>query len=251
MKASLMKIVKKNLIAMVGAASLVIPVTGSSAILISYPFTGGSAASTVTDPDTTNSNILGGNAKVAISGSAANLYYEFPDESGQKDKDQAIADGYYAAFTLAPHSGYTASYSNLSLNYGGSYNNTGSVTAVSYQANFFIRTSLDDYASDVVSFSYAVPYLSGATHTPQLLNLDLSTLAEFQNVEEAVTFRIYGFSDNFIGSTFNVSARPRVDNVVLQGEIAVIPEPETGALLIVSLVYIVAFRRRTRLNVVL
>lgn len=214
----------------------------TASILANYSFPAGSWESSVTEPNTDISIASSGNSSgVLVSAGAQNLYYQF---AIQHNKAEAIASDYYAAFTLTPDAGYRVSYSELSFNYGGSFGN--SVGEPSYQANFFIRSSLDGFSSDLTEFSYTVPGLPDEM-TPEFLVLDLSSHAEFQFIDEAVTFRIYAFTDNFVGSAFTHLARPRLDNIVLEGTVGAIPEPATAALLMaVTLAGVVVWIRRRR-----
>lgn len=225
----------KTLAVLAVYTSIVTPVC-SAATLIQYPFTGGSRVSTAVQPNTTVSNAVSGNASVLVSASSSNLYYEF---SSQQNKQGAIDLAYYVAFTLTPDAGYGASYSQLSFAYGG----TGWNVSASYNANFFVRSSLDGYTSDLASFAYTVVG-TPTNQTPQTYNLDLSSLGSFQGASEPLTFRIYSYTDNF-SAAFNSLGRPRVDNIVLQGEVAAVPEPATVALLSLGIAAI-AVRKRFR-----
>ncbi len=238
---------KKNTLVLASSLLFLIPATGSAATLAHYPVSAAPPLnSSTTDPNITASAIgnittpaNNGNAAVMYS-SSQNIYYNF---LSQLDKDQAISANYYTAFTLTPDEGFMVSYSQLSFNYGGSFG----VTGASVDANFFVRSSLDGFTSDLTEFTYTIPSLAGGGNVPELMELELSSLSQFQDVATPVTFRIYAFVDNFMTpNNFNSSARPRIDNILFEGSVNAIPEPTSAILLLTALTGMTVFSSHRR-----
>jgi hypothetical protein len=142
----------------------------------------------------------------------------------------------YFQFTITPDSGYQFDLTQLSFNYGVQYGGSGPA----YQSTFVVRSSVDSFASDIVSVpsSISLTTTSTNTNTPNSATFDL-TGALFQNLTAATTFRIYIFDNS--SATANIS---RLDNIQVDGSIALIPEPSSIALLLAGGIIVVALRRR-------
>jgi len=209
-----------------------------AATLVEYTF------ATNTSPTTTGTNVASQNYSVPGSfsggtiahttGSGGNVYYTRNATGAPTSQAEALTNTFYSSFTLSADSGFALDLDQLSFQYGGTTPSDRSFTA-----NFFLRSSVDSFATDLGSFSLAIPlntsaplYASGA--------VDL-TGAAFQGITGNVTFRIYSFGtlDN---PQFSTASRARIDTVSLTG--VVIPEPTTWALLAGALTVTVILRRR-------
>lgn len=230
-----------SVFAALAGTMLLIPAVASAAVLVNYPFTGGSWASTVQEPGTTITNMQPGNGGVQLSSGGGNLYYQFPS---QHNKDQAIENNYYAEFTITPDNGLGISYSEIRFHYHVT-TPWNSETILSFHANFFVRASLDGYSSDLASF-FHYGTGSSADNPPVLFSLELSNLNDFQEVTQPVTFRIYSYTDNFVNTNFITSALPRVDNVIVEGSLSPIPEPAYTAVLTILFLIMITVCKRCR-----
>lgn len=213
-------------------------------ILANYPFV--TLSSDTTQPNTTvtpvsfsPTNATPGHANVAAPGSAQNVSWTESASTARNQVD-AFISGDYIEFTLTPSSGFALNLTQLTFNYGGSGSN--------FTANFFVRSSVDlgsgSYNTDVGSLvSYVVPPSSGSGNVPGTFSVDLSALSAFQSLNSAVTFRAYAYIDN-LTSGFSTTMRPRLDNLQLQGDIAVVPEPRSVALMALAFTgWLIFFRK--------
>ncbi|MGN6643643.1 MAG: Calx-beta domain-containing protein, partial [Verrucomicrobiota bacterium] len=117
----------------------------------------------------------------------------------------AIANDDYFAFTLTPTIGHSLTLTNLELSA------VYSVTASSgVKASLFVRSSLDNYASDVASnsFSFVNPYT--------VMSIPLG--AAFTQVPSNITFRVYAFDD-----TDTAGDGLRIDDIFVRGSIDALP----------------------------
>ncbi len=123
----------------------------------------------------------------------------------------AVSNNDYYTFTLTPNAGYSASLTDLTFKlavYG-----TGST------ANFAVYSSVNSFSSNI-----------GTATTSNTTSFDTATISlaapQFQNLTSAVTFRIYIW-DNQNDSTKG----DLLDNVILNGNLAAVPEPSTWAMM--------------------
>ena len=82
----------------------------------------------------------------------------------------------------------------------------------------FVRSSIDGYASNIGS-----TFTQAWDTTTTGRSIDLSAPA-FQDITTATTFRLYIF-DSGVDTASNGL---RLDNVVLNGDVLVVPEPSSG-----------------------
>jgi MYXO-CTERM domain-containing protein len=120
--------------------------------------------------------------------------------------------------------------------------NLGTTTTItSFTTNFFVRTSIDNFATTVGGpFTENQQLVSGGgAFTGR--NVDLSALAD---ITSPVEIRIYLYDD--VHSNLRTA---RVDNVVLNGNVTAVPEPGSLVIWFVGLLGafgFVVFRRRRR-----
>jgi hypothetical protein len=134
----------------------------------------------------------------------------------------AIPENVYFTFDVAANAGFELDLSSLDFNIA----RGGGSTPRTYD----IRTSLDGFATSltgIVAINTVRP-----TFTP--VSIDLSG-AQFQNLTSPLTFQFRFF-------TPGVSQNIDFDDITLNGEVAVIPEPDTLALLALAGGWV--FRRR-------
>lgn len=129
----------------------------------------------------------------------------------------------YFSLTLDPDSGMQMSLSSLTFDYFRDSSTSNSA--------FFLRTDADNFSTTIASGT-----LSGnGAWTPRSVNL--SAVTSLQNLTQAVTLRIY-----FYGSSTDTRIT-RYDNFSLNGDMASIPEPGIGLLMLTGLGALVLFRR--------
>lgn len=119
------------------------------------------------------------------------------------------ANDYYE-FTLTPNAGYNASLTDLKLDFA-SYGSGGS-------RSFAVFSSIDSFATSIGTAN-----ASGTSFATTTISL---SAASFQNLTSAVTFRIYIWDDQN-----NSGKGSLLDNVILDGTLAAVPEPSTWAMM--------------------
>jgi hypothetical protein len=131
----------------------------------------------------------------------------------------------YFVFSIAPSAGYALQLTDLTFDYASF--GTNQTNAI-----YFVRSSLDNYATTIAStgFLSAIP----ATYTTAVL-----ALSSLPAVEQEVTFRLYVGDNRGVGDAGTV-----MDNVTLNGQVAAVPEPATAGLAVCGGVAILLRRRR-------
>jgi len=206
------------------------PLTGNSAVLARYEFTGNSDAST--DDDVVNATSTATNFSVGpgIPGASFTASGNPGPARTMAVADTALNEGAsvtandYFEFTVTPEPGYELDLTSMSLEFDASFN--------TQPRGYSIRSSLNNYADTI--FDYNEP-IGGTVGSFEFRSYDLSDPL-YQNITTSVTFRIYGF-DNASASGNNL----RFDNVTLNG---VVPEPSRSLLLFAGLGLLVGRRRR-------
>ncbi len=185
--------------------------------LAAYPFNSGSTASIDSEANSDASafdvSIIGG----TISSGTGTAFIA---ASATADSEaNAIAGNDYFSFTVTPDSGFEMDLTQLAF---GTVFSSTDADVVDLAANFFVRSSLDSFASNV-STTFVEDFVSSSTlsFTPRTVTLSGS---EFLDVSDAVEFRIYMY-DNSGAATRLL----RVDNVILSGSVNAIPEVKSFA----------------------
>jgi hypothetical protein len=197
--------------------------TAHSDTLANYPFTGSSQASTDTDPNSTagtfgdgsgwTSTIDASRGNVAPSISVVSTLTDGTSQAG------AVTANDYWTFTITPSAGMALNLSNLSFDYA---NYSSDATFPS--ETFFARSSQDGFAANLAAGVNASAASAGTFATSSI------TLgAAFQNVTVPVEFRIYVFD-----GTTNAARGALLDNIVLSGTTAAVPEPATLMMLVLG-----------------
>jgi hypothetical protein len=204
-----------------------------AAVLANYPFTSafnpfvGSRASTDTDPDTTASTFDGGPGfqTAGSDNSAFDLNHGNPAPSLAIDatftdgtsQAAAVTANDYFTFTITPTAGIAFNVSSLSFDYANYSSSTFPVE------NFFVRSSADGFANNLAA---AVTASAASAGTFSTATINLSGNSSLQNVTSTLEFRLYVYD-----STSTSGRGALVDNIVVNGTTAAVPEPATTALL--------------------
>lgn len=120
----------------------------------------------------------------------------------------------YFDFTLAPNAGFQINF--VSFVFTAQRNGNG-------PRDFSFRSSLDNFATEI-----AAPSATGGT-------IDLSA---FTNIQDAISFRLYGFNSLSVAGTFSI------DDFTFNG--SVVPEPATVLLICAGAAGLVRTVRRRR-----
>tara|TARA_R100000027_G_scaffold13062_1_gene9337 strand:- start:12237 stop:12998 length:762 start_codon:yes stop_codon:yes gene_type:complete len=202
----------------------------ASTVVAEYEFTGGSAASSATDPSATGENYI---ATVApntatysgISVSSSNAYF-FSFETTDHLTD-AIASNDYHSFTLDVES-TGATVSLESLDFAQEFWNTH--TTLDFSVSVFIGTT-DAYFDSITASDSIVNYtINGSDYANgdnalENRSVDLSVITDLQNLTSDAEIRFY-FYDNSSAT----DRTHRLDNIVLSAS-SVIPEPSSAAVI--------------------
>lgn len=216
--------------------------TANAALVASYTFDGSPAgASSDSDANSTAGNfgvgagINGGtirtSAFTAISGtiSASMLSNEI-----SRNAADAITNNDYWTFTVTATSG-TLNLDQLVFRYGSSR------TEIT-QASIFIRSSIDNFASNIAfsdastTLNYRAPEATApGSWIPDAAVVPFSSLGSYQNLSN-ITFRIYGYDNAGHASAAGI----RIENV----QLTTIPEP--SVLFSAALLPILSMMRKRR-----
>lgn len=195
------------------------PVVGVSANPVSF----GSFSGVIATANYGRSTASGGSLFSRIAAATTNQQIIQFTEGG------AITSGTYFTFTLNPDEGYTLDITSFSSSiFTQTLSSANPQTA--YTVNFFLRSSVDNYASNLATgskFSPAVAANVGQTTTPVAFDASLN----LTNLDSSVTFRIYAYVATDTPTEFQTL---RLDNVTFNGTVSVIPEPSAAALMVVA-----------------
>jgi hypothetical protein len=128
-----------------------------------------------------------------------------PSSSTSSNQTEAIANNDYFSFTLTPTIGHSLTLTNLELSARYYVVNT-----LATEASVFVRSSLDDFASDVGSNSFSFLNLYSAMSIP--------LGASFTQIPSNITFRVYVFDD-----TTDATDGIRIDDIFVRGSIDTLP----------------------------
>lgn len=117
-------------------------------------------------------------------------------------------------FTVVPSAGYKLALNDLAFT---SSVNVTNLTSTSFNGAFFVRSSLDGYSTNLASFTQPYDPMNFVARGVALSD------SSFKDIRSAVTFRIYVYETGS-GSSSAFDGL-RVDNVVLNGEVTLVPEP--------------------------
>jgi hypothetical protein len=142
----------------------------------------------------------------------------------------AVSGHSYVTFSVAPASGYKLNLASLT------FEGARSATT-NYLGGWAVRSSLDSYASNIAT---------GTFNSPNNTNFRTLTAAltgsQYQDLAGEVTFRIYLY--DWGTAADNPDNSLRIDNVILNGEAVLIPEPGAAASVATGVAATLLCRRR-------
>jgi hypothetical protein len=189
----------------VGLMSLLASQSAQAGIIANYGFTGSSFASADTDVNSTAGDMtVGSGLNYSFNTTSGNLVLN--KNSIGNNAAGAISGNDYLQFVLTPAASYH-------LNLSGNTILLQAVTSGAGEGHWFLRSSLDGYASDITG-------LSGTSTTTFTDATGTIPSSGFDNLP-TITFRLYVYEDKNQDVTF--------DNIRVNG-LAVVPEPVTAAL---------------------
>ena len=201
-----------QLIAISAALGIGVAASGQAG-LIHFSFPGGAVAPSFVDPNAIGGILLDGpgpgllGAGVIVSDAAC-----FLPGSTSVDAASAIANRDYIEFTLAPGPGL-----GLSL---GSFTFDAARTLAAGAAGFVLRSSLDNFTTDIGASTVASVRLGSTS-----FNFPLSA-QKYQNIAGPATFRLFGYATGGAGSGLcfdDISVNGAVVHLVTS-----VPEPGTS-----------------------
>jgi hypothetical protein len=159
--------------------------------------------------------------------------FVYRNVSAAASATEAVNENSYVELTISAASGYQMNLSSLDLRFGDYGSSVGS-------ANYFIRSSVDSYASDISS---GLLFDGSPSETP-LANIALSGYAGLTDI----TFRIYAWSaDGSAYSTFigfgNDTNTEALTDIGINGTVTAVPEPATIGMLGLGAVVSLLIRR--------
>lgn len=233
------------------AMGLLVTLGGSevrAAVLVQWTFEGGTPGSPVTSgqltPATTASNMTSTLLSLGVDPGASVTY---PNVEGlttgagnpgqgmsvrgvfteTNDLAGALSRNKYIEFTVTPNVGYQLDLSTLTLD----LQRFDATSATS----FTLRSSLDSYATNIGTIT------GFPTNPTAYANFSFSLSAPaYQGLTSSITFRIYEY-----GASAALGA-VRHDNLTLNGDVVVIPEPSTYALVMAGLAVLLVLGRSGR-----
>ncbi len=208
-----MKIKTATTMMMAILAVLVLGGLANADELARYEFTGGSAASTDVDPDSTaGAMTVGAGLGGGFSGGSACTFA--PRGNTTTAEATAVSGNDYFEFTVTPGGGKTLYLTSLQIKQYATTTEAGSDRWTSY---LFVRSNVDSYASNAggTTSTRGSLYYSGTPPLPAStdVTIDLSDAA-FQGLTGAITFRIYLYH---AVTTAGTADYHRLDDVVLNG----------------------------------
>lgn len=219
----------QNLLPLVGLSVLMVSSSLKAAVLADFDFTGSSAASVDASTDWSTTNLVaGGGLALNFDGSRGNAAPSAGTTYGVVGNGlaSAIADNDFYSFIIAPDANRELTYTNIQFDL---YKTVSASSTVSVN----LLTSLDGFTSSV-----GVATLVGTAQSNGFFarSIDLGSLTD--NLSSAVEFRLY--IDDGGGST--VTNQILFDNIIVNGDVAVVPE--SSALLLGSLGALLLLHRR-------
>lgn len=125
--------------------------------------------------------------------------------------------GSYFSFTVEPHAGKRLALTSVSVKAGSQRIAFEGRRSEAFTAQFFLRSSVDDYATTLASVRGHIP--RGDTASSNVwsdLAVDLSKNPAFRNLTAPVTFRVYAYITTPEASWLQIV---RVDDFVVKGAV--------------------------------
>jgi len=132
----------------------------------------------------------------------------------------AVSNNDFWEFTVSPKSGFCLNVDSLE------FRHNATTASESWTSSVFVRSSVDSFTSNlggiVSTFTAVDEDTAGGTNVTLLLDEDT-----FQGLTDGVTFRFYAYHTGASAT----SQFHRIDSVLLNGTVGVVPEPSTTFLL--------------------
>ncbi|EIP96675.1 PEP-CTERM putative exosortase interaction domain-containing protein [Opitutaceae bacterium TAV1] len=153
----------------------------------------------------------------------------------------AVDLGNYFTFSIKPTDGNTLTLTEVAAKVQGDVG--AGLEALTVTA--FLRSSVDNYASTIATFTVTTPKNEGTGTATQFGTLTTGTLGvAFSGLTEEVTFRLYAYVQSDAPNWTHIV---RFDNIRITGSTATaIPEPATTALLAGAAVMLAVWGMRLR-----
>ncbi len=204
-----------------------------------YDFTGSSGSQVSENPTTVSSGITAGSlGRGAGLTTATNGGQDSINSMGFETSTSLVANDYYT-FSVGPTAGNRVNFSTLA--YTDRHSGSG-------PASFSVRSSVDGYATSLLTYNISSTNTSNVSHT-----LDLSSVGTLQNLSSSVEFRIYGYNASGSTGTYRILSPSAGTGLTISGTFvtaAAAPEPGTLALLgtvaVPGMGLLAARRRRAR-----
>jgi len=222
----------------------------SAAVLVNYTFVSGTNSTAAADPNvgasviTSNIGTVGTDSGFSAAGNAF-----VRANATQSTQAGAITEADYFEFTLTPQAGFEVDLTSFSLTVG---NQTS--TALSFTSSYFVRTSLDGYASNIAITSTGgtttslggVASRSTTSNSTAVSDSVVFNVAgsQYQNLTTPVTFRIYLYDTGSGAAPDSSQSISRFDNVQVSGNVSAVPEPDTCLLGLVGGALVLSVRRK-------
>jgi len=137
--------------------------------------------------------------------------------AGQQSDEDAHTSGDYLEFTVTPDSGWMLNLDSLT------FDGERHIVTANTNVSISLRSSLDNFGSVIDKVEGQAGTILGFSGNPVSHTFDLSGTS-FQGVTDPVTFRVVMWSDKDL--TFRGFG---VDDLTLNGETVVVPEPSAAA----------------------
>ncbi|MGA0899005.1 MAG: PEP-CTERM sorting domain-containing protein [Luteolibacter sp.] len=213
-------------------------IPAGAAVLVSYEFTGASAAQTsglATGSNVTFGAFTGGGSSPGFSGSSESIFIRYSATAGTDNNlAEALANNAYATFTVTNSTADVYDLDALSFDFFWEPGGNGSERGAMY-----VMSDRSAYADGNELLSFAKEATDATTSN---VLADLSSLSSL-GAGSSIEFRLY-FSDN----ANNTSPIFRVDNVTVNG--TVVPEPSSALLGGLGALLLLRRRRQTSSSVI-
>lgn len=233
---------KKILIAVLGIASLAIEPTNAQVVLAGWDFNGSNSSASNPDlADTVSSNVTVGGLTLGIGLNSSGTANSFGGTGFTVNGTQssAVSGGDFVSFSLQAESGFTLSLINIAA-YNVRRSATGPTTGIwQYQIGSGTWT---DIGSEITWG--AVTTVSGNSQA----SIDLSGISNLQNVGagNSIGLRIVSWGATSGSGTWFLNQFQTGNDLIVNGSVAVIPEPTTWALIGLGTAFVLWRIRRKR-----
>lgn len=214
--------------------SIALAASTQAAVIAQYTFDGGSPSSSISDPGWTASDLgLGAGLPGGGVSSTTETAFNLATETTNSEAGAISGDDYFT-FTITANADTIIDFTQLTVDLGGN----GAGSAPSYNTNFRLRTSLDNFSAPSLLTDANITTPGG---NPIVLTTFTADLSGLSNISSAapIEFRIYNFDNTDASGRFN-----RVDNVILEGTVSAIPEPSNYALIVATALGTIFVRRQ-------